>query len=252
MILRLAALALLLTLVARPAAACPEATGSLLFHSCWGAARLDIALAPEDLPLPTPPDEGFRLVVTGAYTATDTRADDRPKPVGLFLRRGEVINRNLARMDGVLLLDPESDRPELQHRDRVRLGGRVHDLADLEQRRAFIAEAAERGMSVMQSHLLVDAGEADVAPLEGARTSVRRVLFTDAHGFGLWQSETALTLYDATTEIVSALDPEMAMNLDMGSYNFCRRAEAGVEINCGGLAPNGAGKLSNLLVLALE
>lgn len=252
MIPRLAALALLLTLVARPAAACPEATGSLLFHSCWGAARLDVALAPEDLPLPAPPDEGLRLIVTGAYTATDTRADDRPKPVGLFLRRGEVVNRNLARMDGVLILDPEADGPDFQHRERVDLDGRAYDLADLEQRRAFIAEAAERGMSILQSHLLVDAGETDVAPLDGAPTSVRRVLFADAHGFGIWQSETPLTLYDATAEIVSALDPEMAMNLDMGSYNFCRRAEAGVETSCGGLASDAAGKLSNLLVLTLE
>lgn len=252
MIPRLAALALLLTLVARPAAACPEASDSLLFHSCWGAARLDIALAPEDLPLPAPPDDGLRLIVTGAYTATDTRADDRPKPVGLFLRRGEVINRNLARMDGVLILEPESDRPELQHRDRVELGGRVYDLADLEQRRTFIAEAAEMGMSILQSHLLVDAGEADVAPLDGAPISVRRVLFADAHGFGIWQSETPLTLYDATAQIMTALEPQMAMNLDMGSYDFCRRAETGVETSCGGLVSDGARKLSNLLVLTLE
>ncbi len=252
MIPRLAALALLLALVARPAAACPEATDALLFHSCWGAARLDIALAPEDLPLPAPPEEGLRLVVTGAYTATDNRADDRPKPVGLFLRRGEVVNRNLARMDGVLILEPEGDGPELQHRDRVELGGRAYDLADLEQRRAFIAEAAERGLSVLQSHLLVDTGESDVSDLDGAPASIRRVLFADAHGFGIWQSETPLTLYDATEAIMTALDPAMAMNLDMGSYNFCRRAEAGVETSCSGLAPDAAGKLSNLLVLTLE
>ncbi|HUF87053.1 MAG TPA: hypothetical protein VMM59_06700 [Thermohalobaculum sp.] len=252
MIPRLAALALALTLAARPAAACPDAGGGLLFHSCWGEARAELVLLPEDLPLPVPPAEGLRLVVTGAYTGTDLRGEGLPKPVGLFLRRGAVVNRNLGRMDGVLLVDPEGGRPAFQHREAVRLDGRDYDLRDLDQRAGFIRAAAEQGLSVMQSHLLIDRGELDVRPQDGAPVYVRRFLFADAHGFGVWQTQGAMTLHDAAMAVAEALAPQMVMNLDMGSYDYCRRAEGGIESGCGGLASEGVGKLSNLLVLTVR
>ncbi len=249
---RLAALALLLTLVARPAEACPEAGGGLLFHSCWGEAQAELVLLPEDLPLPEAPAEGRRLIVTGAYTGTETRDEGRPKPVGLFLRRGELVNRNLGRMDGVLVIDPADGRPGLHHRKAVPLDGRDYDLRDLEQRTRFIRAAADQGLSVMQSHLLIDHGEPDVAPQDGAPVYVRRFLFADAYGFGVWQSRTAMTLHEAALAAAETLDPDMVMNLDMGSYDFCRRAEDGTETGCGGLASEGAGKLSNLLLLTVR
>lgn len=252
MILRLVAFALLLTLIARPADACPEPGGGLLFHSCWGKARLDLLVLPEDLPLPPAPADGLRLVVTGAYTGTDMRGDEKPNPVGLFLRRGEVINRNLGRMDGILIVNPEDGKPAFQHKAHVSLAGRGYDLRELEQRRAFIRAAAERGLSVLQSHLVIAGGKSDVQPLEGAPLHVRRFLFADADGFGVWQTSAAMTLYDATRAISDALAPNMAMNLDMGSYDFCRRAEAGAETGCGAVPPEGAAKLSNLLVLTLR
>lgn len=252
MILRLAALALFATLAAWPAAACPQPGEGLLFHSCWSEARLEILLLPEDLPLPEPPAEGVRLVVTGAYTGTDTRAEGLPNPVGLFLRRGEAVNRNLGRMDGVLVVDPSDGRPEFHHREAVTLDGREYDLRAIDQRDAFIHAAAERGLSVMQSHLLINDGELDVAPQDGAPVYLRRFLFRDAYGFGVWQSPVPMTLYDAAKAVAEALAPEMVMNLDMGSYDFCRRAEAGVETRCGGVASEGMGKLSNLLVLSLR
>jgi hypothetical protein len=252
MSLRLAALALLLTLVARPAVACPEPGDGFLFHSCWGEGRAELLLLPEDLPLPAPPAEGLRLVVTGAYTGADKREEEKPNPVGLFLREGEVVNRNLARMDGILVLDPTTGQPELHHRARVELGGRRYDLRELDQRHAFIDIASAQGLSVMQSHLLIAGGEIDVAPQEGAPVYVRRMLFSDAEGFGVWQTPGAMTLHDATQAAAEALAPDMLMNLDMGSYDFCRRAKAGAETDCGTLAPEGAAKLSNLLVLMLE
>jgi hypothetical protein len=248
----LAALALLLTLLARPAAACPEPGAGVLFHSCWGEARAALLLLPDDLPIPAPPADGLRLVVTGAYTGTETRAEGAPKPVGLFLRRGEVVNRNLGRMDGVLLIDPANGRLEVQHRARVRLDGHSFDLRDIAERHAFAEAAARRGLSVMQSHLLVAGGELDVEAQDGAPAYVRRFLFADAQGFGVWQSAAPMTLRDAAEAVAAALAPEMVLNLDMGSYDFCRRAEAGAETNCGGLAAEGTGKLSNLLVLTLR
>ena len=252
MILRLAALALLTTLLARPAVACPPASEAMLFHSCWGEARIALALLPEDLPLPAPGPGARRLVVTGAYTASDSRAEGRPKPVGLFLRRGELVNPNLARMDGVLVVDPADGQPGFHHRERVALAERTYDLRDLDQRRAFIEAARHRALSVMQSHLLIADGVFDVHPQEDAPAFVRRLLFADGDGFGVWQTLGAATLYEAAAELDAALGPRMVMNLDMGSYNFCRRTADGVETSCGSVAPEGTAKLSNLIVLTLD
>jgi hypothetical protein len=44
----------------------------------------------------------------------------------------------------------------------------------------------------------------------------------------------------------------MALNLDMGSYDYCQRAQDGAVSGCGGLDRDDTGKLSNLLVLTLE
>ena len=254
MIHRLAGLALLATLAAAPApaAACPPPSDKLLFHSCWGQGRLAVYLLPEDLPVPEAAAEGRRLVVTGAYTARDSRGDGLPKPVGLFVHGGAVINPNLGHMDGVLLVDPANGRPELQHRARLPLGGRDYDLTALDQRRAFLAEASARGLSVLQSHLLIVDGEVDVGPQEDAPVFIRRMLFTDDEGFGLYQTRWPETLRGAARQLARELAPKMALNLDMGSYDYCQRAEADAEASCGRLDRDNTGKLSNLLVLTVE
>ena len=248
----LAGLALLATLAAAPAAACPPPSDKLLFHSCWGQGRLAVYLLPEDLPLPEAAATGRRLVVTGAYTARDSRGDGLAKPVGLFVHGGAVINPNLGRMDGVLLVDPENGQPELQHRARLALGGRGYDLIALDQRRAFLAEASAHGLSVLQSHLLIVDGEVDVRPQEDAPVFVRRMLFVDDEGFGLYQTRWPETLHGAARQLAEALAPRMALNLDMGSYDYCQRAEEGAEASCGRLDRDDTGKLSNLLVLTVE
>jgi len=253
---RQAALAALAALaLAWPAAgvaACPPPSAELLFHSCWGRARLDVALLPEELPLPPAGGSGRRLVITGAYTARDTRAEGLPKPVGMFVDGGQIINPNLGRMDGVLVVDPEIGLPLLHHRARVPLGGDVYDLTELAQRRAFLSAAAASGHSVLQSHLLIVDGVVDVAPQENTPVFIRRMLFVDADGFGVYQPAGALTLLDAAERLAKAHAPDMALNLDMGSYDYCRVAVGGVETGCGVLGGNDTARLSNLLVLSLE
>jgi hypothetical protein len=224
----------------------------LLFHSCWGQGRVAVILVPEDLPLPEAAPQGLRLVVTGVYTAQDSRAEGLPKPVGLFVNRGTVINPNLGRMDGVLFVDPTNGQFELQHRKRLSLAGSHYDLTDLEQRRAFIAQASDLGLSVAQSHLLIVDGHVDVRPQEDAPAFVRRMLFTDNTGFGIYQTRRSRSLYDAATQLAKALTPRMALNLDMGSYDYCHRSEHGAENSCGGLDRDDTGKLSNLMVLTLD
>ena len=252
MIHRLLWLALAAALATTPAQACPSPSSVLLFHSCWGDARMAIALLPEDLPLAAPPAKGQRLIVTGAYTARENRGEGLQKPVGLFIHRGRVINPNLGRMDGVLLMNPTTGQPEMQHRARLSYGSTEFDLTKLDQRRAFTAEASAHGLSVLQSHLLIVDGHVDVSQQAEAPAFVRRIFFVDADGFGVYQTRSALTLFDAASDIAAALAPQMALNLDMGSYDFCQRTEQGAARSCGSLGVDGIGKLSNLLVLTLD
>jgi hypothetical protein len=234
------------------AVACPPPSAELRFHSCWGDGRLAVALLPEALPIPEAPEGGGRLIVTGAYTATDTREGGLPKPVGLFVHDGQVVNPNLGRMDGVLVVDSRGGAPALHHRTRLPLGGRIHDLTRLDERREFLSGAAAAELSVLQSHLLIVDGRVDVRQQDDAPIFVRRLLFTDADGFGVYQTRMAVTLRAAAEELASQLAPRMALNLDMGSYDYCREAVAGAETGCGVLGRNDTAKLSNLLILTLE
>lgn len=246
-----AALLGLALLAVSPAQACPQPSPELLFHSCWGRSRAEVALLPEEALKPAP-EQGLRLTVTGAYTGKEPRDGGHPNPVGFFMDEGRVVNPNMTRMDGLLIIEPESGTLSLHDRSAVPLGGRTYNLRRVAPRRAFTEAAVERGLSVLQSHLLVIDGEPDVSDQEDAPRFRRRVLFTDADGYGIYQSIGAETLYDTTARLEQAFAPDMALNLDMGSYDFCLRAEEGVERRCGTLDRDGTEKLSNLLVFTLR
>lgn len=240
---------------AAPAAAiCPPEDAQLLLHACNGGFTVAGALLPEDAGLMETALE-HRLVVTGVYTSAERRAGGLPMPVGLFVRAGEVVSRQFARMDGILVIGGDG-QPQVFHRARVRLAGRRFDLTVAAQRAAFLERAAALGLTVMQTHLLIVDGRVDVTPTPDAPRFIRRLLFVDAEGrAGLWQSAAALTLHDAAAELLAAQGARMALNLDMGSYDFCLRQQPGdgpVEgARCGLISWLDAGKLSNLLVFDL-
>jgi len=234
---------------ALPANACPEPGRALLFHSCQGPSEAAILLLPEETPDAAAPQDG--IAVTGAYTAREPREDGKPAPVGLFVDGGTVVTPHLAPMDGILLIDAEG-RPSLHHRRAVSFAGRVHDLADLAERRGFAEEASRAGASVMQSHLVIVDGVVDVRPREDAPRFVRRMLFTDAEGYGLWQSPEPMTLHEAAERLAVEHSPAMALNLDMGSFDYCRLALAGTPRRCGLRSGAETAGLSNLLVLTLH
>ncbi|MEM1276465.1 MAG: hypothetical protein AAGH74_08055 [Pseudomonadota bacterium] len=242
-------LALLAVFFPVAATACPEASNTVMFHSCWGDAEAESLLLPEESPVP--PTALDRLVVTGGYTGKDVRPERRPNPVGMFIHRGQIINPTLARMDGVVILSPDG-RLDIQHRASVRFGALEFDLRELAERRAFQSDAAAAGQTVFQSHLLISNTALDVRDVEDAPKAVRRLLILDDSGFGVYQTEDAVTLYQAAREVGDALAPRMAVNLDMGSYDYCLETREGIETNCGVLARGNTEKLSNLLVFSLK
>ncbi|MEM9043309.1 MAG: hypothetical protein AAGC81_01335 [Pseudomonadota bacterium] len=242
-------LALLAVCFPVAAMACPEPSDTILFHSCWGEAEAESLLLPEESPVPQTAAD--RLVVTGGYTGKDVRLERRPNPVGMFIHRGQIINPTLARMDGIVILSVDGGL-NIQHRGAVRFRDRVFDLTKLDERALFRDQISVRGETVFQSHLLIVNGQVDVRPREGAPEAVRRILMLDNDGFGVYQTRSAVSLFDATTEVRDALSPDMAVNLDMGSYDYCLATREGVETNCGVLARGNTDKLSNLLVLRLK
>lgn len=244
-------LVLALGLIAGAAGACPPPSETLLFHSCWGTAEAELVLLPEDA-LPARGDATLVLLVSGAYTGTVARDGDRPNPVGLFVDGGRVVNPNLARMDGILIL-PEDGPPELQHRARVSFAGRRHDLRRPAERHAFARAAAAAGASVLQSHLLVVDGLSDVSEQPDAPSARRRVFFTGPQGWGVWQSAGPETLFTATAQLSAAHAPRMAFNLDMGSFDYCWRGSRDRGLaRCGVRGRDDLSRLSNLLALTLH
>ena len=217
---------------------CDLRDADLIFRSC-GGATVQLRLLPEDAG-PTPANA---LDVTGAYTATDKRSEGWPKPVGLFARGGEVISREYVRFDGVLTI--VGGAPALHYRHDVTLGDDRFDLELASDRARFLDRAATVGAGVLQSHLLIVDGKVDTAPIDGAPRFRRRILFQDAEGgFAVFDSSPrSLTLHEATEEVAARFAPDMALNLDMGSYDYCSR---GAE-PCGALPISAMGKLSNVL-----
>ncbi|MEO1493369.1 MAG: hypothetical protein AAFV19_14540 [Pseudomonadota bacterium] len=229
---------------------CPEKSRNLLFHSCWGDASAEVLLLPEDADRVVA-DEAERktVVVTGAYTGKDTRSNGAHNPVGLFIDGGAVVNPNLARMDGIVLIN-DGQSVSIEIRSAVDLGEAEYDLTEPETRMAFAKQASERGFSVFQSHLLIKNGALDVRQTENAPVAVRRMLFTDDLGWGLWQTDGVATLYAAADGFLTEHGPVMALNLDMGSYDYCIEYGGPAVRNCGVLAAADTAKLSNLLRLS--
>ena len=223
-------------------ALCAKAAPDLIYASCRNpSSRAGLILLPEDQGA-TPADA---LDLTAAYTATDKREGGAPKPVGLFVRAGDVVSREYVRFDGVLTI--LQGQPKLHYRRQIRFGGDRFDLEKPEDRQRFLKDAATGGADVLQSHLLIIEGAVDTAPVAGAPRFRRRILFeTFAGEIGIFDSSPRpLTLHEAAEEVALRFAPRMALNLDMGSYDFCRRGET----LCGALAPDETSKLSNLIRL---
>jgi hypothetical protein len=236
-------------LLAAPAGACPQPGERLLFHSCHAASTIELLLLPEEAAALATAPPGTTLDVTGGYTGTDTRGDGHPNPVGLFVDNGRVVSPNLARMDGILVIDGEG-QPHIYQSTQVPLRGGVADLTDPDQRLDFADWASEHRISVLQSHLLIVDGRLDVRPQLDAPKARRRMLFLDRHGWGIYQTTEAQTLFDAGFVLQRRHRASMAINLDMGSFDYCVIRRDGMQENCGVVGSSETTKLSNVLRLS--
>lgn len=225
---------------------CGRAVPGVLFAGCAGETAARLVLVGEGgIGTVGGPPATTRVTVTGAYTSGEKR-----EPEGLFIVGGAALDPYPQGWDGVAVIDGDGHL-SLHYAERIDMGRERFDLRRKPSRRAFAQAAKARGWSAFQSHMLVIDGRIDTRPREDAPRFARRLLYTLADGtVGLYETP-LLTLHEAALAIHAALAPRMALNLDMGSYDYCRVEEAdGSARDCGALAPAQTGKLSNLLVLS--
>lgn len=220
---------------------------SLLFTSRRGpyAARVVLkAPAPQPLAEPVAGDD-IALVMTGVYTSP------HGMPVGLAVVEGRIINPVPRGWSGLILISPDG-RVVLKDMGRVEIAHVPRDLRQsLGDLQAFLAAAVRERLTVLQSHLLIGGGELKISERAPSKPFRRRIMFQDRDGHvAIFDSgERELSLYDAAVEVRRRYAPDLAINLDMGSYDYCqrRKAEADALASCGTLEKPDI--VSNLIVI---
>lgn len=223
---------------------------TLFLEPSPGAATARLLFLPEDRArLDADATDGeARITVTGAYSSGDAF-----RPEGFTIRAGDPTRPYPQGWDGLLTIDALG-RARIHNIADVEIDGRRFDLRDSAARDAFVALAESDGLSAVQSHLLITDGRLDVRPAENGRRFRRRILFQLADGrIGLFDTRPdALTLYEAALAVEAAHGPVMALNLDMGAYDFCELRTTDGRENCGLLTRTGVDdRLTNLLELSL-
>lgn len=213
-----------------------------LFSPCEGSVNAELLILPSEIGITTPA-AARRITVTGTYSSGDRFGIE-----GLALKDGVVVSARFQKWDGGLLIDADG-RTRIVNVSRLSHGGKTYDLKDKADRRAFLNVAKTEKTSFIQSHLLITDGNLDTRKVDGARKFQRRILYSDATGaLSLYDSGArSLTLYEAALELHRDHGAHMALNLDMGSYDFCQ-IEAEDQVNsCGILASAQDARLTNLL-----
>lgn len=228
---------------AAQAADCFDTEAGILLASCTAPTTAELRLVDENGIEPDMPEDAERLLaVTGSYTSGEKR-----EPEGLFILGGEALDPHPQGWDGLALIDARG-RLTVHHVERIMAGDDLWNLREGWSRKAFVKASKALGWSAFQSHLLVVDGKVDTRARDNAPRFKRRLLFTREDGtFGLYETA-PLTLHDAALDIAERFAPVMALNLDMGSYNYCRDLSGSDARDCGVLGDDYTDKLSNIIV----
>ena len=165
----------------------------------------------------------------------------------LAIGQGNIVSKRFQGWDGLLVVSKNGD-PQIFQTENVVVDGQSFNLKKQPDRANFIDLSQKNDMSVIQSHLLIANGALDLSDVENAPRFVRRMFFQDAGGWGLYETKTALTLYEAAIQIQQDLNPSMVLNLDMGAYNYCEWRDGENTQDCGDLFV-GHDKLTNVIRL---
>ena len=232
----IAAIAIAGPVGALDATSCPSDAG-VLVHSCAQPVSVNLRVLPDEIA--QNPDH--LLTVAGTYSSGDRFGIE-----GLVIKDGVQISRRYQNWDGVLIITP-SGKPNIYRADDVMVDGIKYNLKGATSRRAFVDKALENRLTVLQSHLLISGGNLDLNDVPDAPKFKRRLFVTLPDGnFGIWETEISETLYDAAVQLQTSLEPYMALNLDMGAYDYCQKGPLGDQSDCGRLLVS-KDKLTNVL-----
>jgi len=219
---------------------CEITLENILFNSCDKQAVIALEFHPLELSY----DTNNLLSVTGAYSS-----GDRFGVEGLAFDGARLVSNRFQRWDGVFLVSPKGI-PYIFSANNIKLWKKNFNLTIKNERIKFVKLAQSKGWSMIQSHLLILDGDLDLYDVDNARRFIRRMFFIKKSGWGVYQTKTASTLYEAATEIKSMLNPDMVINLDMGAYNYCQvSTELGPKA-CGELLTKSE-NLTNLITIQL-
>ncbi|MGH6816778.1 MAG: hypothetical protein ACREC6_13855 [Hyphomicrobiaceae bacterium] len=215
---------------------------NILFHSKGHSYRAAI-----DFPIGRNTQDPYAppaadLLITGTYTTPDKM------PTGLAVDGNRIISSMLQPWDGLIVVRNDG-RIFLKDIERFEFDWEPLDLRrSLEHYQKLLRTAAERGWTMVQSHLLIRQEAVIVKNAPGLPKFQRRMILQDRNGaIAIYDSrDRQLTLFEASEEVVRKYAPQLAINLDMGVYDFCRRRGTGGLIEkCGFL--DDTVKLTNLI-----
>ncbi len=157
-----------------------------------------------------------RLIVTGGYTSP------LKIPAGLAINKGKIINPALQKWDGFLIIDSDG-KIHIADVNQINYQFRQFNLhKSYEDYRYFLKIASREKLTVIQSHLLINQGK--ILTTEGKNSKIfrRRVVFGTADGgIHVYDSlEQVITLHALAKTLKEQYDAQIALNLDMGIYNY--------------------------------
>ncbi len=191
-------------------------------------------------------DDGL-LVITGTYSSPEGKVE------GLVINKGTVVRSGVYPWDGLLTVNP-SGKISLANVSEVDVAGnRLNLRANKSDRKAFFKHAGAAKLSAIQSHLLVTEGQVDVKQRDDAKEFRRRIIIEDFQGrISVFDSTPQrITLYEAARISKEMYGARFAINLDMGTYDFCFRKLPGKEGSSCGLISD-TSKLTNLLKFSFK
>jgi len=182
------------------------------------------------------------LIITGAYTSSYKR------PVGLFSSNGKIINPAIKKWTGILIV--KNKKMYIENARNIPIEFKIINIIENFNDYLFFLKWVEKNdISVLQTHMLVDNSKVVVSNKNNKKFR-RRVIYEDINNnIKIYDSENKkLTLFDLSNILIKNHKAKKAINLDMGTYDYCSYKKDNKTTNCGYLKDTNI--LSNLIEIS--
>jgi hypothetical protein len=158
-----------------------------------------------------------RLIVTGTYTSPFNT------PVGLTINQGKVLNPALQKWDGILVID-YNGKAHITDINHLMYNFTLFDIRNsYKDYLTFFQIAQVNKLTIIQSHLIISNGNILIDKQNLKREKFRRrVIFqTKDNALYVYDSfKQRLTFYKLAQILKNKYNAKIALNLDMGTYNY--------------------------------